>query len=83
MTDQRQNDIQTVKEYLDEQMKAADCFATSCLVLIVQQAFDRVIARHKSDIQQMGEIAHTCTWSETGEQCPYCQCEGRNMGQVS
>jgi hypothetical protein len=39
---QRQKDINTVREYLEQQMEHADCFGTSLLVLVVQQAFARI-----------------------------------------
>jgi hypothetical protein len=39
---QRQKDIRTVREYLEYQMEIADCFGTSLLVLVVQQAFARI-----------------------------------------
>ncbi len=34
---------------------------------------------YTAQVEQWGEMANCCVCRETGKQCPFCRCEGRNM----
>jgi hypothetical protein len=34
---------------------------------------------YTSQVDQWGEMANCCTYRETGKQCSYCRCHGKNM----
>ena len=34
---------------------------------------------YTAQVEQWGEMGHVCVYRDTGKQCPFCRCEGRNM----
>lgn len=34
---------------------------------------------YTSQVEQWGEMANCCVYRETGKQCPFCACDGKNM----
>jgi hypothetical protein len=38
-----------------------------------------VMLVYTEQVEQWGEMGNCCVYQETGQQCPFCRCEGRNM----
>jgi len=51
--------------------------------LIEAMARHGLVLSYIEDIQNLGEMGNVCTWSRTGRVCPYCSCDGRNVGDAS
>ncbi len=56
--------------------KVSDCDAKQVILAMRRMGVEVV---YTSQVDQWGEMGNVCVYRETGKQCSFCRCDGKNM----